>query len=90
MTDAYRLGGPSGFSMLKPPRSRAAVLNLTREVTGVNDVLPDKTSETAEIWADFLYHIGKILPRARKPPIPQDKTDERKGGKVGKAGPVRA
>jgi len=46
MTDAYRRGGPSGSSMLKPPLSKTAVLNLTCEADSVNDVFPDKTEKT--------------------------------------------
>ena len=71
---------------LKPPRNRAALLKLTRRAASVNDVVPWQNMKKGGSFDGIsLNDVGKILPGARKPPIPKDKSDQRKGGEVGQA-----
>ena len=44
-----------------------------------------KQEKRQEIGLILLNDVGKILPSAREPPIPKDKSDQRKGSEVRKA-----
>ena len=72
--------------MLKPLRSRAATSkpNMRSGLVSTMFFLT-KQEKRLEIGLILLNDVGKILPSAREPPIPKDKSDQRKGSEVRKA-----
>jgi hypothetical protein len=70
--------------------SKAAPLKLTRGPHTVNGVLHRTTAANPlKIMQFSLNHVGKVLPSAGKPPIPQQEHDYTETEEVSQALPIR-